>query len=112
MARSKVTFAVVVLLAISLSLHALPVQDIGGSLAFKGQDLSGGSAVIFNAPKRCKDLTGGAAAMMASRRPQRTGRSSDVARNNPPDRRTPTTTGTTTTATATERAEALKAQGN
>src|SRR6185369_17617541 len=103
--------AVVVILLICVSLRALPVQDIGGSLAFQGQDIIGGAAVIFKAPKHVKDLTGGAAAMMASRRPQRTSRSSDVARNNP---RTPTTTTTTTTtsATASERVEALKAQGN
>src|ERR1044072_634321 len=100
-------------LMVFLVIPPLPVQDFGGSLAFQGQDIIGGAAVIFKAPKRVKDLTGGAAAMMASRRPQRTGRSSDVARN---DRRpTPTTTTattTTTTATASERAEALKAQGN
>src|SRR6185436_17671859 len=107
-ARAK---PIVILLAISISLRALPVQDIGGSLAFRGQDIIGGAAVIFKAPKRVKDLTGGAAAMMASRRPQRTGRSSDVARNNP---RPPTTTTTATTASATasERAEAFKTQGN
>src|SRR5215510_447354 len=95
-------------LVIFLVIPPLP-QDIGGSLAFQGQDIIGGAAVIFKAPKRVKDLTGGAAAMMASRRPQRTGRPSDVARNNPPDRRPPTTTTTTTTtgATASERAEAL-----
>jgi hypothetical protein len=89
-------------------------QDIGGSLAFQGQDIIGGAAIIFKAPKRVKDLTGGAAAMMASsRRPPRTGRSSDVARNNPAERRPPTTTtDTTATATATERAETLKSQGN
>ena len=63
-------------------LRACLLQDIGGSLAFQGQDIIGGAAIIFKAPKRVKDLTGGAAAMMAARRPQRTGRSSDVARNN------------------------------
>src|SRR5215510_3211097 len=107
-ARSNLR-AVVVVLMICVSLRALPIQDIGGSLAFQGQDIIGGAAVIFKAPKRVKDLTGGAAAMMASRRPQRTGRPSDVARNNPSDRRPPTTTTTTTTtgATASERAEAL-----
>src|SRR6185295_7535559 len=107
--------AVVVVLMICVSLRALPMQDVGGSLAFQGQDIIGGAAVIFKAPKRVKDITGGAAAMMASRRPQRTGRSSDVARNTTPDRRTNTTTTATTTtpsATASERAEAFKAQGN
>src|SRR6185295_19855866 len=104
--------AVVVVLMICVSLRALPMQDVGGSLAFQGQDIIGGAAIIFKAPKRVKDLTGGAAAMMASRRPQRTGRSSDVARNNPSDRRPPTTTTATTTATATERAETFMAQGN
>src|ERR1044071_6866080 len=109
--------AVVVVLMISVSLRALPMQDIGGSLAFQGQDIIGGAAVIFKAPKRMRDLTGGAAAMMASRRPQRTNRSSDVARNNPSDRRpttttTAATTTTTTSATASQRAEAFKTQGN
>src|ERR1044072_3019449 len=114
MLRARTTFTVVVVLMISVTLHALPVQDVGGSLAFQGQDIIGGAAVIFKAPKRVKDLTGGAAAMMASRRPPKTGRSSDVARNNPSDRRPPatTTTSTTTTgATASERGEALKTQG-
>src|ERR1044071_3414224 len=109
--------AVVVVLMISVALRALPMQDIGGSLAFQGQDIIGGAAVIFKAPKRMRDLTGGAAAMMASRRPQRTSRSSDVARNNPSDRRpttttTAATTTTTTSATASQRAEAFKTQGN
>src|ERR1044071_3962064 len=110
MARSNLRVVVVVLM-ICVSLHALPVQDIGGSLAFQGQDIIGGAAIIFKAPKRVKDLTGGAAAMMATRRPPRTGRSSDVARNNSRPTTT-TTTATTTTATASERAETLKGQGN
>ena len=110
MPRSKAKFAAVVLLATSIALHALPVQDIGGSLAFQGQDIIGGAAIIFKAPKRVRDLTGGAAAMMASRRPQRTGRPSDVARNNTTDSRPPTTA--TASATASDRAEAFKAQGN
>src|SRR4029079_15991237 len=102
--------AVVAVLMICVSVRALPLQDVGGSLAFQGQDIIGGAAVIFKAPKRMKDLTGGAAAMMASRRPQRTSRSSDVARNSP--RPPTTTTATTTTATASVRAEAFKTQGN
>src|SRR6185369_4891609 len=103
-ARSNLK-AVVAVLMLCVSLRALPMQDIGGSLAFQGQDIIGGAAVIFKAPKRVRDLTGGAAAMMASRRPQRTGRSSDVARNNPrPTTTTPPAT-TTTSATASERAE-------
>ena len=64
-------------------------QDFGGTLAFQGQDIIGGAAVIFKAPKRVKDLVGGAAAMMAVRRPPRSGRSSDVARTNRSDRRPP-----------------------
>src|SRR6185369_1060156 len=107
-ARSNLR-AVVFVLMICVSLRALPVQDIGGSLAFQGQDIIGGAAVIFKAPKRVKDLTGGAAAMMASRRPQRTGRPSDVARNNTPNPR-PTTV--VATATPAERAEAFKTQGD
>src|SRR6185369_18009791 len=98
-ARSNLR-AVVFVLMICVSLRALPMQDIGGSLAFQGQDIIGGAAVIFKAPKRVKDLTGGAAAMMASRRPQRTGRSSEVARNNSSDRRPTTTTTATTTTTS------------
>ena len=39
-------------------------QDIGGSLAFQGQDIVGGAAVIFKPPQRVRDLTGGAAAIM------------------------------------------------
>ena len=44
-------------------------QDIGGSLAFQGQDIIGGAAVIFKTPKRVKDLVGGASAMLAVKRP-------------------------------------------
>src|SRR6185369_5719983 len=110
-ARSNLK-AVVAVLMICVSLRALPLQDVGGSLAFQGQDIIGGAAVIFKAPKHVKDLTGGAAAMMASRRPQRTSRSSDVARNNPRPPTTTRTVTTTTSATASERAEAFKTQGN
>src|SRR6185436_20743889 len=87
-------------LMVFLVIPPLP-QDIGGSLAFQGQDIIGGAAVIFKAPKRVKDLTGGAASMMASRRPQRTGRPSDVARNNTPN---PRPTRVVATATPAERA--------
>ena len=31
-------------------------QDMAGSLAFQGQDIIGGAAVIFKTPKRVKDL--------------------------------------------------------
>src|SRR6185503_7843135 len=93
---------------------ALYVQDIGGSLAFQGQDIVGGAAIIFKPPQRVRDLTGGAAAVM--KRPARSSRpSTQVARNTgrprPPTQ--PTSTDTTTTASSsTDRAEALKAQGN
>jgi hypothetical protein len=39
---------------------------MGGSLAFQGQDIIGGAAVIFKTPKRVKDLVGGASAMLAA----------------------------------------------
>ena len=86
-------------------------QDIGGSLAFQGQDIIGGAAVIFKAPKRVKDLVGGAAAMMAVKRPPRSGRTSDVARNNRSDRRPPATVDARI-ATAGEQAETLKDEGD
>ena len=86
------------------------VQDIGGSLAFQGQDIVGGAAIIFKPPKRIRDLTGGAAAVM--KRPGRSSRpETQVARNTgrprPPTQ--PSSTGTTTASTtSTDRAEALK----
>jgi hypothetical protein len=89
--------------------RAFPLQDIGGTLAFQGQDIIGGAAVIFKAPKR--DLTGGAAAMMAIKRSSsRSNRSAQVARSDRPPA-PPTTAVPTTTTTAPDRAEALNEQG-
>src|SRR5215468_9719660 len=103
--------AIIALLCVFAYAHAgTPfVQDIGGSLAFQGQDIIGGAAVIFKPPKRVKDLIGGAAAMLATKRPARSSRRTEVARNN--GRPRPPTTATDAT-TAADHAEALKTQGN
>src|SRR6185503_8246867 len=99
------------LLIISVALS--PLQDIGGSLAFQGQDIIGGAAVIFKAPRRVRDIVGGAASMMAVRRPPRAGRSTTVARNTTTRPATQPTTADASTATATnDRVEALINQGN
>ena len=87
---------------------ALPLQDIGGTLAFQGQDIIGGAAIIFKAPKRVRDLAGNTAAMLAARRPSRSNRPTEVARNNRPAAQ-PTSTAVATTTTE-NRAEALKDQ--
>ena len=87
-------------------------QDIGGSLAFQGQDIIGGAAIIFKAPKRVKDLVGGAAAMMAVRRPPRSGRSSDVARNNRSGQATTRDDVAAAVETPGEQAETFKNEGN
>jgi len=102
---------VVALLCVFAYAHASApfVQDIGGSLAFQGQDIIGGAAVIFKPPQRVKDLTGAAAAIM--KRPARSSRPTEVARNTGRPR-PPTQTTPTDTSTASERAEALKTQGN
>ena len=85
-------------------------QDMGGTLAFQGQDIIGGAAVIFKAPQRVKDLVGGAATVMAVRRPPRSGRSSEVARNT--NRPTATQPPATSTVATTDRTEEFKTQGN
>src|SRR5690348_5565674 len=91
----------------------LPLQDIGGTLAFSGQDIIGGAAIIFKAPKRVRDLAGNTAAMLAAKRPSRSNRPSEVARNNrPATQPTATTVATTPTTTTAESAEALKEQAN
>src|SRR6185436_6481803 len=93
-------YLLIILLALS------PLQDIGGSLAFQGQDIIGGAAVIFKAPRRVRDIVGGAASMMAVRRPPRASRSTTVARNNT-TRPTTQPTITDTTITTSDRVEAL-----
>ncbi|HEU5459770.1 MAG TPA: hypothetical protein VFU83_04715, partial [Pyrinomonadaceae bacterium] len=106
-------FALLISFAVGAPFRAITLQDIGGTLAFQGQDIVGGAAVIFKPPARVKDLVGGAAMVMATRRPQRASRSSDVARNRPrPPVPATTTAATSTTATATPTTETLKAQGN
>ena len=105
-------------LVICLTVRGFTLQDIGGTLAFQGQDIIGGAAIIFKPPKRVKDLAGNTAAMLASaRRPPRSNRPTEVARNNttsdknrPIAQPTPATTATTTTAE--NRAETLKEQAN
>src|ERR1051325_2386879 len=105
--RSK---AIIALLCIVAYGHASApfVQDIGGSLAFQGQDIIGGAAVIFKPPKRVKDLIGNAAVMMPTRRPARSSGPTEVARNN--GRPQPPTT--TDTSTAAERAGRFVAIGD
>jgi len=73
----------VICLTISVAAASLPIQDIGGTLAFQGQDIIGGAAIIFKPPKRVRDIAGNTAAMLASaRRPPRSNRPTEVARNN------------------------------
>ena len=86
-------------------------QDMAGSLAFQGQDIIGGAAVIFKTPKRVKDLVGGASAMLAVKRPPRSGRSSDVARANRSETRPPATV-TAAVATPGEQAGGFKTDGD
>src|ERR1051325_4661252 len=105
--------AIIPLLCVFAYAHARApfVQDIGGSLAFQGQDIVGGAAIIFKPPQRVRDLTGGAAAVM--KRPARSSRpSTQVARNSGRPRPPTQPTSTDTTTPSTDRAEALKAQGN
>src|SRR6185503_10307889 len=119
--RYRARFCMAFTLVICLTVRAFPVQDIGGTLAFQGQDIIGGAAIIFKPPKRVRDLAGNTAAMLAAaRRPSRSNRPAEVARNNNPTDKnrpapqpqpTPTTTVATTT-TAENRAEALKEQAN
>src|SRR5689334_22117645 len=94
----------------------LPLQDIGGTLAFSGQDIIGGAAIIFKAPKRVRDLAGNTAALLATKRPSRSNRPTEVARNNnAADRTHPTaqpTPTTVATVTAEDRVEALNEEGN
>src|SRR5215203_5067388 len=116
MLRAKRLQRVTVLLLIAItpvrlataSLTSITFQDIGGSLAFQGQDIIGGAAVIFKPPQRVRDLVGAASSIMAVRRPARSSRSSDVARNRPRPTATPTTTtAAATTTAATDRVETL-----
>ena len=103
----------VICLTISVAAASLPIQDIGGTLAFQGQDIIGGAAIIFKAPKRVRDLAGNTAALLAAKRPSRSNRPTEVARNNRPVT-PPTTTAVAPTPaiTTAERAEALKEQAN
>src|ERR1044072_4081616 len=110
--RSSYVSALTLIICLAISgAGALPLQDIGGTLAFQGQDIIGGAAIIFKAPKRVKDLAGNTAAMLAARRPSRSNRSTEVGRNNRPVTQ-PTTTAAALTPTTENRAEALKEQGN
>src|ERR1044071_1021189 len=108
---SRVCALAIVICQLVPVVRALTPQDIGGTLAFQGQDIIGGAAIIFKAPKRVKDLAGNTAAMLAARRPSRSNRSTEVARNNRPVTQ-PTTTAVAITPTTENRAEALKEQGN
>src|SRR5438034_7664928 len=71
----------------------------------------GGAAIIFKRPARLKDLVGGTA-MLVVKRPPRSPRTTEIARNNPrrPPRpgETPATPGTSDA----DKAEAYKDQGN
>src|SRR5215213_4041037 len=116
--RSRARFCLALALIIICGLRAIALQDIGGTLAFQGQDIIAGAAIIFKPPKRVRDLAGNTAAMLAIRRPSRPGRPAEVARKNnnnvndrnpPAAQPTPTTVATTT---AENRTEALKEQGN
>src|ERR1041385_5554701 len=104
--------ACVLTLVVCFAVRGLTLQDIGGTLAFQGQDIIGGAAIIFKAPKRVRDLAGNTAALLAARRPSRSNRPIEVARNNGPITQPPTTPATTPTTTTENRAEALKDQGN
>src|SRR6185369_16618942 len=110
--RYRARFCVGLALIIISGLRTLALQDIGGTLAFQGQDIIGGAAIIFKPPKRVRDLAGNTATMLAAaRRPSRPNRPTEVARNNNTNRPTPQPTPTTTVATTTtaeDRAEVLK----
>src|SRR5678816_954867 len=112
--RYRARFCWAFTLIMCLTVRAFTVQDIGGTLAFQGQDIVGGAAIIFKPPKRVKDLVGNAAAMMAVKRPARSGRNTDIARNTgrpqPPTQ--PTTAAASATASTNDRVEELKNQGN
>src|SRR6185503_13730891 len=86
--------------------------------AFQGQDIMGGAAMVFKRPQRVRDVVGGAAALMVVKRsPKPPTRPTEVARNNPPDRRRPRprpgeTPAVEPTLTAADKGEAFKNQGN
>src|SRR6185312_804523 len=109
--KSRICALAIVICQLVPVVRALVPQDIGGTLAFQGQDIIGGAAIIFKAPRRVKDLAGNTAAMLAARRPARSNRSTEVARNNRPVTQ-PTPTVTTSTVTAENRAEVLEDEGN
>src|SRR5678816_3772103 len=99
--RYRARFCWAFTLIMCLTVRALTSQDIGGTLAFQGQDIIGGAAIIFKPPKRVRDLAGNTAALLAARRPSRSNRPAEVARNNN-DRNRPTAQPTPiTVATAT-----------
>ncbi len=89
----------------------------GGASAFQGQDIMGGASVVFKRPQRVRDIVGGAAALMVVKRsPKPPARPTEVARNNPPDRRRPRPrpgeTPVEPTLTDADKGEAFKNQGN
>jgi tetratricopeptide (TPR) repeat protein len=98
---------------LSLAVGFLPQDIAGGISAFRGQDIMGGAAIVFKRPQRLRDLVGGASMLVVKRQP-RPARTTDIARNNPPDRRRPPReTGTTAARVSEEdKGEAFKNQGN
>src|ERR1041385_7337283 len=94
-------------------------QVSGGASAFQGQDIMGGAAVVFKRPQRVRDIVGGAASLMVVKRsPKAPTHPTEVARNNPPDRRHPRPrpnepeVTTEPKVTESDKGEAFKNQGN
>src|SRR5436190_338337 len=113
MRKSPARQSLVLIISLSVVFNwaiALVPQDIAGG-GFQGQDIMGGAAIIFKRPARLKDLVGGTA-MLVVKRPPRSPRTTEIARNNPrrPPRpgETPATPGTSDA----DKAEAYKDQGN
>src|SRR5882672_1786215 len=112
--------AIVTLLAVSLTAamaNALAPQGVsGGASAFQGQDIMGGAAIVFKRPQRVRDIVGGAALLVVKRSPKPAVRPTEVARNNPSDRRhprpRPTEADVEPKLTETDKGEAFKNQGN
>src|SRR4029079_19426149 len=89
---TKLHFDRVAALVLTLSLLTamaakLPQQISGGASAFQGQDIMGGAAMIFKRPPRARDLVGGASMLVVKQQPRPVVKPTEVALNNPPDRR-------------------------
>ena len=96
---------------------AMLLQDIaGGAIAFRGQDIMGGAAIVFNRPQRVRDVVGGAALLIVKRQPRPAISRAEIARNTSDRRRTQPRPGEGEAGTAAlsdaDKGEAFKNQGN